>query len=314
MGYGDWDSDRPSTGMRILGWDAGDADWFDASAFGSCATVYREVDDELWAVALQPNDTPDVARITSGHSVTLMDTSVPYVHMFDCVYFDSKLFICGARYISSVDDSCTWYSTDDGSTWNEAHVVTAGSRMYSLFVLGSELYDLPNNGSTFYKTGTGTPSFSSTGHSTGGPSFVRKPRNVSGGVLYRGSGEPGAVGGASVLPETLYRYTGSANASSIISSDVFDHCVAPDGTPYVLRNVSSTRKVYVGNASGTSFSDTGITSVPSAALSIAVDADAIYIGTTDSHLHRYWLNQDFVTDSTGHQVVLDASGNRVTYQ
>jgi hypothetical protein len=300
LGYGDYDANQPSE-VEVLSWNTGTGAY--ATSLGQfyshCNASLREVDGELWMPAIDVPSTTHgyygVVDASHGYTEVNASTAVTQIHLYDAIAFDGKVFLCGAAptgtAYTDASDAKVWYSSDGGSTWNVGLTVAATAngvayRFYGMFVLGSTIYAAGGETATptleMRSSATGTSSWSSPGHTMGWAAF-RQFINVTGAVLY----VLGGSGNAYTTQNNVYRYTGSANAS-YAGFQAYDLCLGADGLPYVLRDVSSVRKLYVGNAAGTSWSDTGITSIPSNAVSVCVTADAVYVGTTDSHVHRIY--------------------------
>lgn len=279
LGYGDYDLNQPSGGVHILAWDESTSAIVDLGTLNTNSGVdLRVVDDELWIVANDMNAGTHhhYGVIDASHAYTDVNpgNTVNAYHLFDSAYFSGAPFLCGASY---VDGSCSKGTVwrHNGTAWSK--VLELGScpgvgRVYGLIVIGSTLY-AKANGQTVRQTTDGTTWTTGSGLST---NQTVHPVSVSGGAIYKTAHWPSGV------PTALIRYDGSSESTVIaLASGVKSHCLAPDGTPFVLVGT----EVRAGNAAGTSFSAI-LADAPSKGTALCVTDDAIYVGTADSHLWR----------------------------
>jgi hypothetical protein len=281
LGYGDYQNNQPSA-VNILSWNTATGAY--ASSLGTLGTNaaydWRVIDDELWMVA------NDMASGTHQH-YGVIDASHGYTdvnpgsqtnghHLFDAIYFSGAPFVCGAGYI---DGSCSTGSVwrYGGSSWSQVDTITPGTcnstgyRTYGLFVIGSTLYAKPWAG-TIRTTTDGTSWSNGSGMSS---SQCIHPVSVDGGVVYRTGHGP--------FTSALKYYNGSSE-TTLESSGVISHEKGPDDLLYYLKGTS----IYVSDDDdGDSYTEL-LDDAPTGASSLCVTADAIYVGTDDSHLWRIY--------------------------
>jgi hypothetical protein len=295
LGYGDYGGNSPSA-VSILSWDETNGGY--ATSLGSLNSHanldMRVVDDELWMIGNDPNSgsAAKYGSITSAHAYTENTPSgLAVFHMFDAISFNSAPFLCGSKQVSgSCSNGLVWRY--NGSSWDEEVVVgscdTTDYRVYGLFTIGSTLYAKPVNRA-------GTPAATSNidiRYSTDGTTWSTgsgmsthvciHPISVDGGAVYKASSTTSDAhyGGTATA---LKRYDGSSE-TTIESSGVVSHCKGPDDLLYYLKGTS----IYVSDDDdGDSYTEV-YDDAPSNGTALCVTADAIYVGTSDSHLHRMY--------------------------
>lgn len=287
LGYGDYDQNQPNA-VSVLSWNTATGAY--ATSLGTFSSnvidIGRVIDDELWfpSIDMSSGTHGHYAVVTGSHAYTQVTpgSSISAWHLFDCIYFNGQPMIAGSSYESggACDHGAVWRY--NGSAWSKVVDITPatcgvfspGFRIYGMFTIGSTLYAKPYSSSAVRYTTDGSSWSTGSGLST---SILWRAVEVNGGAVYRTDEFPPAN------PTALKHYDGSTE-TTLVASGVVDHCLGPDDLLYYLTGTS----IYVSDDdAGDSFTEL-LDDAPADASSLCVTADAIYVGTEDSHLWRIY--------------------------
>lgn len=286
LAYGDYDTNKPDGGSKLLYWDIGTEAYVDSGVtlpgYGMDLAL---IDDELWVLT---NDEAvgthlSYTTIEPDFTTTIRNfgSQIMGYHIFDAYFFNGKPFLCGAHYGSGGDsDGAVWRY--DAPNWvlavsNTTIHATTGYRIYTLLEADGYLW-AKSHAATTYRSSDGE-----TWAAFGIAISAQASKGISlasGCALYRTAHWPPSGGNAVFRlkdSQTLLVFAQTLNGK--FSRDLYK---ASDGTPYILDDGGN---IWKGNADGALFTRI-VTGGPSTASSLCLDDDYYYVGTYDSHLWR----------------------------
>lgn len=276
LAYGDWNETR-QRGCHVLAWNP---DTRTIEDYGRYATdafwTLRTVNDEMWALITDPEVGADPDAVVVGRDGSLREISgetelTPYPwHLFDVTWFNGKHYLFGAD--RSQGESKSWGTVwvhelrpDRHSDWYWRPVLQepAVIRTYAGFVLNGAMYAVHSNGQV--------------DRTTDGTDWIRiaavlpvtpvKPMVRQNSLVYVRSGWPGLYPTGDLL-----QFDG-ATASTV--GAVQDHFLDGSGSLWTMARETIAKD------------GEPVTSAPAGATSICVLDEAIYVGSSNSHLWRY---------------------------
>lgn len=292
IGYGDYDSNIPVGGTKILYWDVNTEAFVDSGeVLTGYGTTMRLMDDELWMLVndMAVGTHMSYFTIDSTHTITERNfgSQIMGYHLLDALYdpdTGAKL-LCGAGY-EDADSSNGGLWRWNGTGWTQELDVlggteTSGYRIYTMMKSAGYIWAKSHLAST-YRSNDGGDTWSTIGIAL--PGEAAGAINLPGGnALCRSGHWPPAK------DSSVWRLKGDT-ASAAVVFNAFDGngiantalALSPDGRGYGVFDDGTLRMFHPDGATLITIAD----DLPTNVSALCVTTDMIYIGTFDSHIWR----------------------------
>lgn len=277
LGYGEWD-----VGLDVcdlLAWNT-TTEAFETVAAGIATDAFwslRAVGDSLWALATDPavGTDPDAVVVVRNTVTVLASARVAPWHLFDVRSWAGALYLAGANRAGTESRAAVWRSTDGGTSWTLVLDVADVARVYGLFALGERLYAAGSAGAG-WSTDDGIAWNPLAVRLLNGEEACVRPWGLAEHAVYLG-------GWPAFGAQSLYAFDGRRVRRLAPPWSVRDAFGGDDSL--LILTVDGEVKQTDDLATWTAVAD----GAPSAACSLCLSDEAIYLGTADSHLWRQGL-------------------------